>query len=142
DPAIVGRTILVNDRPTVVVGVMPRDFRLLLPPDASVPDDLQAWQPFGSAMPRGPRGQQYLRVIGRMGPGVTIAEARADVAAIAARISREFSEYGRAGRILMAVPLQQDAVREMRPALLALFAGAAILLVIACVNVAGLLMAR
>jgi len=142
DPAIVGRTILVNDRPTVVVGVMPRDFRLLLPPDASVPDDLQAWQPFGSAMPRGPRGQQYLRVIGRMRPGVTIAEARADVAAIAARISREFSEYGRAGRILIAVPLQQDAVREMRPALLALFAGAVILLVIACVNVAGLLMAR
>src|SRR6185312_7559989 len=58
------------------------------------------------------------------------------------RISREFTEYGAAGRIVNTVALQQDDVREMRPALLALFAGVGILLVIACVNVASLLIAR
>ena len=142
DPALVGRPILVNDRPTTVIGVMPKEFRLLLPPDSSVPDDLQAWQPFGANLTRGLRGQQYLRVVGRMKPGVTIADARADITGIAARISREFSDYGSAGRLFLVVPLQQDAVREMRPALLALFAGVAILLVMACVNVATLLIAR
>ena len=142
DPAIVGSQILVNDRPTTVVGVMPKSFRLLLPPDSSVPDSLQAWHPFGSGITRGPRGQQYLRVLGRMRAGVTLADARADIASIAARLSAEFSEYGAAGRLFNTVALQQDDVREMRPALLALFAGVAILLVIACVNVASLLLAR
>jgi hypothetical protein len=77
-----------------------------------------------------------------MKPGATIEEARADVTSIASRISREFTEYGAAGRIFTTVPLQDDDVREMRPALLALFAGVGILLVIACVNVASLLIAR
>lgn len=142
DPSIVGRQILVNDRPTTVLGVMPKSFRLLLPPDSSVPDDLQAWTPFQSGIVRGPRGQQYLRVVGRMRPGVGLADARADISAIASRISREFTEYGAAGRVLNTVALQQDGVRELRPALVALFAGVAILLVIACVNVASLLIAR
>ncbi|HEY3884766.1 MAG TPA: ABC transporter permease, partial [Vicinamibacterales bacterium] len=139
DPALIGRRILVNDRPTTVIGVMPRRFRLLMPPDASVPDDLQAWLPFSDAIVRSPRGQQYLRVVGRMKPGVTIDQARADVTSIASRISREFTEYGAAGRIFTTVPLQDDDVHEMRPALVALFAGVWILLVIACVNVASLL---
>jgi predicted permease len=142
DPGVVGRRILVNDRPTTVVGVMPQSFRLLMPPDASVPDDLQAWLPFADGITRGPRGQQYLRVVGRMKPGTTIEQARADVTSIASRVSREFTEYGAAGRIFITVPLQEDDVREMRPALLALFAGVGILLVIACVNVASLLIAR
>ena len=142
DPSLVGREILVNDRPATVIGVMPQRFRLLLPPDSAVPDDLQAWQPFGPNLERGPRGQQYLRVVGRMRPGVTIDQAREDISGIARRISREFTEYGTAGRIFITVPLHDDGVREIRPALLALFAGVAILLLIACVNVASLLIAR
>jgi predicted permease len=142
DPAIVGRSILVNDRPATVIGVMPRNFRLLMPPDASVPDDLQAWLAFPDAIARGPRGQQYLRVVGRTKTGTTIEQARADVTSIASRISHEFTDYGAAGRVFTTVPLQDDDVREMRPALVGLFAGVVILLVIACVNVASLLIAR
>jgi predicted permease len=142
NPAIVGSQILVNDRPTTVVGVMPESFRLLLPPDSSVPDTLQAWHPFPASIARAPRGQYYLRVIGRMRGGVTLADARADISSIARRLSAEFPEYGAAGRLFNTVALQQDDVREVRPALLALFAGVAILLVIACVNVASLLLAR
>src|SRR5262249_44526910 len=105
-------------------------------------DDLQAWLPFPDAITRSQRGQQYLRVVGRMKPGVTLDQARADVSSIAVHISREFTEYGAGGRIFTTVALQEDDVREMRPALMALFAGVGILLVIACVNVASLLIAR
>jgi predicted permease len=142
DPAIVGRQILVNDRLTTVIGVMPASFRLLMPPDASVPETLQAWTAFGARVTLGPRGQQFLRVIGRMKPGVTIDAARSEIDGIASRISRAFTEYGAAGRIFTTVPLRQDGVRELRPALLALFAGVGILLAIACGNVASLLIAR
>src|SRR5262245_15160492 len=99
DPAIVGRRIQTNGQPVTVIGVMPKDFRLLLPTDSAVPDDLQAWQMLrGANLARGPRGQQFLRVVGRMKPGVSVAEARQEIAAVAAQISREFSEYGTAGR--------------------------------------------
>ena len=143
DPAIVGSRIQVNDQPMTVVGVMPAGFRLMMPPDASVPDDLQAWVLLNpSALTRGPRGQHYLRVVGRMKAGVTSEQAKREVDGIAAQISREFTEYGSAGRVFNTVALQADDVRLVRPVLLALFGGVAILLLIACVNVAGLLVAR
>jgi predicted permease len=142
DPAIVGRRILVNGEPTTGVGGMPSPFRLLLPPDSAVPDDLEAWKPFWPKMTGDPRGQQFLRVVGRLKPGVTLEQGRREVDAIAAAISREFTEYGAAGRRFDTVGLHADGVREIRPALLALFAGVGILLLITCVNVAGLLAAR
>ena len=115
DPALVGRRIEVSGQPTTVVGVMPPGFRLLLPPDASVPDDLQAWLLLDSSYPRWGRGQQFLRVVGRMRPGVRLADARQEVAAIARRVGREEAHYGRAGLTLYAVGLQADGVREVRP---------------------------
>jgi len=142
DPTVVGRTILVNNQPTTVVGVMPADFRLLLPPDASVPDDLQAWLPFPRDITSAPRGQQFLRVVGRLRAGVSIEDGRQEIDTIASTISREFTEYGSAGRAYDTVALQADGVREIRPVLLALLGGVAILLLIACVNVASLLVAR
>jgi putative ABC transport system permease protein len=142
DPSIVGRRILVNNRPTTVFGVMPADFRLLLPPDSAVPDDLQAWQLLNVNFTRWPRTQQFLRVVGRMKAGVPLEAAQQEIAAISERVGLEFSDYGAAGATFYAVGLQDDGVRDMRPALLALFAGVVILLAIASVNVAGLLVAR
>ena len=92
DPSIVGRQILVNDQPTTVIGVMPRSFRLLLPQDSSVPDRLQVWQPFWHDLEREPRGHLFLRVVGRMRPGVTVDQARADLDSIAGRITRELGD--------------------------------------------------
>ena len=143
DPSVVGRRIFANGQPVTVIGVMPKTFRLLLPADSAVPDDLQAWQLLrGAGLPRAPRGQLYLRVIGRMRPGVHLAEARQDVSAVAAQISREFTEYGSAGRQFTTAGLQSDGVREIRPALIALFGGVVLLLIVACVNVTSLLLAR
>ncbi len=98
DPAIAGRRILVNGRPTTVAGVMPADFRLLMPPDAAVPDDLDAWQLLDRALPEFPRGQRFLRVVGRMRDGVSLAAAQQDVARVGVEISKAYPHYGAAGR--------------------------------------------
>lgn len=142
DRSIVGRRVLLNGQAMTVIGVMPRRFRLMMPPDAAVPDDTQAWILFNAPFTRGPRGQQYLRVVGRMKGGVTVEQARREVDAIASQIGREFTEYGGAGRAFTTVSLQADGVRELKPTLLSLFGGVGILLLIACVNVASLLAAR
>jgi predicted permease len=142
DPDMAGKRILVNGNPTTVIGVMPGDFQLLMPPDAAVPDDLDAWLLLDRRLPEFPRGQRFLRVIGRMRPGVTINQAAEDVSRVGEEISRAYADYGAAGRRFETVALQADAVREIRGPLLAMFAGVAILLLIACVNVASLLIAR
>ena len=138
DPSIVGRRIKVNDDFVTIVGVLPRTFRLLLPPDAAVPDHLQAFTPFWPDLESGPRRNLFLRVIGRMRPGVTIEQAREDVAAMSRALTRELGST----RSFTTLALQDDGVREIRGPLLALFGGVAILLTIACVNVASLLIAR
>jgi len=138
DPSIIGRRIEVNDAPVTVVGVMPAGFRLLLPTDAAVPDRLQAFAPFWPDLENGPRQNLFLRVIGRMRPGVTLEGARDDVAALSRTLSRELGTE----RGFTTVALQDDGIKEIRGPLLALFGGVAILLMIACVNVASLLVAR
>jgi predicted permease len=141
DRAIGGTRVVVNGRPATVVGVMAPDFKLLMPPDAAVPDDLEAFQPFDRFLPEYPRGQRFLRVIGRMRPGVELAAAQQDIARVGEEISKAY-QYGAAGRRFETVSLQADGVRDIRGPLLAMFGGVAILLVIACVNVASLLIAR
>ena len=142
DPNIVGKRILVNGNPTTVIGVMPVGFRLLMPPDAAVPDDLEAFALLDRFLPEYPRGQRFLRVIGRMRAGVPLAAAQQDVARVGEEISRAHAYYGVAGRKFETVLLQADSVRDIRGPLLTMFAAVAILLLIACVNVASLLIAR
>lgn len=142
DGTIVGRKIQVNGAPATVIGVMPRDFRLLLPTDSAIPDDQQAWLLFSPGIVFDPRGQQYLRVVGRLKPGASFEQGRQEVTRIAAQISHEFSEYGPAGRVLTTVPLHADDVREFRTVLWGVFSGAVLLLMIACINVGSLLIAR
>jgi hypothetical protein len=112
DPLIAGKRILVNGRPTSIVGVLADDFRLLMPQDAAVPDDLDAFQLFDRSLPEFPRGQRFLRVIGRMRDGVPLAAAQQDVARVGEEISRAYSHYGSAGRKFETVALQADSVRE------------------------------
>jgi predicted permease len=142
DPSLVGRRILAGGRPTTVIGVMPESFRLLLPADAAIPDDQQAWLLLNRNALRGPRQQQFLRVVGRLKPGVSLSEGQHEVAAISRQVGREFTQYGPDGPTFYGVGLQEDATREVRPALLALFAAVCLLLTIGCVNVAGLLVTR
>jgi predicted permease len=142
DPGIVGRRIEVNGQPMTVIGVMPVGFRLMMPPDAAVPDDLEAWVPFNRRYTEGPRGQRYLRVIGRLRPGVSVDEGRDDVARVGREISLAHAFYGASGRQFETVALHLDATRDVRMPLVVLSVGVGILLLMACVNVASLLVAR
>ena len=142
DPAIVGKRIDVNGRPTIVVGVMPVGFRLMMAADSAVPDDLEAWLPFNRRFVEGPRGQRYLRVVGRMREDASFADARADIERVGREISAANAFYGAAGRQFDVQPLRADSTRDLRWPLLVLSMGVAILLLIACVNVGGLLVAR
>ena len=142
NPGIVGGRILVNGRPTTVIGVMPREFRLWMPADANVPTSLQAWRLLPSGFTEWPRGQQFLRVVARMRPGVHLQQLNEDLERIGPQLGREFSEYAAAPPRFFAVALHADGVREFRRPLLALFGGVNLLLAIACVNVANLLIAR
>lgn len=142
NPAIVGRPVQMDGFNPVVIGVMPPGFRMAFPPDAQVPAEIQAWLPFSGNIYAAPRNLYYLRYVGRLKPGVSLAVANAEAAAIASELRNNFTEFADGQIALNVVPLHADAVREIRPALLALFSGTALVLLIACVNVANLLLAR
>jgi putative ABC transport system permease protein len=143
DTSIVGTTIPVSDGQATVVGVMPPGFRPMMPPDSQIPDDLQAWLPMESSwFSEAPRGQRFWRVVARMRPDVTLVEAQAEIARVGTEIGREFTFYGERGLRLTSVRLNAEAVKDVKPTVLMLFGGVALLLIIACVNVASLFVAR
>jgi putative ABC transport system permease protein len=141
DPAVVGRKILVYGTPTTIVGVMPADFRLLFPREASIPEDLEVWIPFDHDLRERPQRQNFLRIVGRLKTGVPFADAKTQVSQIAARIVSEH-DYGTKDRNFNLVSLQGDGTREIQPRLLALSGGVIILLLVSCLNVSSLLLAR
>ena len=141
DPGAVGKTITLNDRPATIAGVMGAGFKILMPADGGVPDDLQAWIPGGPNLRAQPRGQQYLRVVARLKKGASHEQGASEVAAV----GDEMIQSGRShapGARFYAVGMQDDVVRAIRPALIWMFAGVGILLLSACINVAGLLVVR
>lgn len=142
DPAAIGRRVTINDQAASIVGVMPVDFELLFPPDAAVPRNLQAWVPGSARLATQPRGQQYLRVVGRVRDDVPLDAAIQEIATIGASIHAANPGAYTPGSRFYAVGMKDETVRTVRPAVLAMFGGVLLLLVIACVNVAGLLIVR
>jgi putative ABC transport system permease protein len=130
-----GKELLLNDEKYVVVGVMPAGFQFLNP-EASfwVP---AAWRPQLLAYRRG----HYLTVIARLKPGVTLAQSQADISAIMERTRRAYpDETGKLG--VLVEPLHEHLVGDTRRPLLLLLAGVGCVLLIACANIASLLLAR
>ena len=149
-----GRVLTIAGQPRTVVGVMPPDFvfpykSMLGPSGFSRSHDVEAWLPLGFA--DGPnqvtglapvsRSVRLLSVVGRLKPGVTVAQADAEVAGIARQLA---SAHPDSNRIVGAsvVGLHEQAVGGMRPALVLLLAGVGFVLLMACVNLANLLLAR
>jgi putative ABC transport system permease protein len=142
DPRWIGKTVHLNGQSVTLVGVMPPGFRIIFPEGSSVPPEMDAYVPFRSNLAGDPADQSYLRVIGRLRGGVTIAQAQQEMDTLAGQIRAEYSTFADPPLSLQVVPLQGDVVRNIRPALLALFGGAGLVLLIACVNVASLLLVR
>jgi putative ABC transport system permease protein len=134
DPSIVGQDISVNSQRYTVLGVMPEKFLL--------PSFAKAWVPLGwSDAERAIRGNHNYMVIARLKPGVQIQQAKAELGTISTHLEQQYPEDDK-GWGATLVPLHEDLVGGVRTALLVLLGAVAFVLLIACANVANLVLAR
>ena len=130
DPSVINRVVQVEGQPALIVGVMPRG--------TEYPENTDLWLAF---LPPITQSAQYMDVIGRVKPGVSHEAAFADLQSIARGLEEEFPQQ-LSGWSVDVAPLQEDVVGDVRPALLILLGAAGLVLIIACANVANLLLAR
>ncbi|HTT65682.1 MAG TPA: ABC transporter permease [Bryobacteraceae bacterium] len=140
DPAVIGRTITLDGERYEVIGVLPAGFRS--------PDEISRRQPALFVLPDcwppnilHNRGEHYDHAIARLKPGVTLAQARSEMETIAGRLAKAYPGTNREIKLGVA-PLGADMVRRVRTALLVLLGAVGLVLLIACANVANLLLAR
>jgi putative ABC transport system permease protein len=137
---MVGKGLPTQDAAATLAGVLPADFRLQFAPDANVPPDVQIFDLFGPNL-RNMTGR-FLRMVARLRPGITLAEAQRDLDRVSAEMRATFPNMANNQMQLKVAGLQADAFSDVQPALVVLFAGAIFVLSICCVNVASLLLAR
>lgn len=137
DPGIVGSAILINARPSVVIGVLPAWYRHVEEnPDRTA----DVFVPYGFNRAAANRGGHFIKAIGRLAPGTSIETARAELETIAQRLERDYpvSNHGQGVRLR---PLAEAIVADSRQSLLLVSIGVALVLVVACANLANLLLA-
>ncbi len=134
DPNLIGQTLRLNGQQYTVLGVMPPEFQF--------PTGREMWAPrIATERDKVIRGSGYLPVIGRLKPGVTLAQAQQEMDGVAAQLGQEHPQANRELGVAV-VPLPEQLTGQVRPALLVLFGAVGMLLLIACANVASLLLAR
>src|SRR5213595_399978 len=138
DPAVIGRALTLNGESYTVVGVMPRLVQL---PGYENRND-QLWVPIAfPSEEAAQRGNHFLEIVARLKPGVTLKQAQAEMETISARLAQQYPDYNtRIGAVV--VPLHEQVVGDIKPALLVLLGAVGFVLLIACANVANLLLAR
>jgi predicted permease len=138
NPVIVGSNIQLNNQAFTVVGVMPRGFEYPTYPGYRP----QMWKPQNwTAEERAIRDNHNYGVIARLKPGVTLEQAKSELATISDRLAQQYPKDNK-GWGATAVPLRDDLVGDVRPALLILLGAVAFVLLIACANVANLVLAK
>jgi putative ABC transport system permease protein len=135
DPNIVNKTIVLDGKSCLVLGVMPNQFNF--------PQGTEIWVPmnFDSSPGMKQRKAHFLRPVGRLKPGVTLAQAQADTDGIAARLEEQFPDTNN-GCSIKLVSLRDQLVGNTRPTLFILLGAVGFVLLIACANVANLLLVR
>lgn len=136
---VVGRTVTLDNKPCTVVGVMPRGFDFPSP-------NVEAWMPVAyfkqDDVPWEMRGTRWLAGVGRLKPGVTLEAARADLNRVAQTLEAEHPDSNARFGSATVVPLHESMVGEVKTSLLVLLGAVAFILLIACANLANLLLAR
>jgi putative ABC transport system permease protein len=152
DPAAVGQTLRLDDRPTVIVGIMPdgADFGVLQIlsaaaysrgfADRGLQTQVDIWAPLQTDAEQLPRSTHPIFVLGRLAPGATAVSAQSEMAGIAADLEKAYPVN--VARGVHVEPLSSVVFGPVRPALYILLAAVALVLLVACVNVANLLLAR
>jgi putative ABC transport system permease protein len=135
DPRVIGRMILLNDRPTEVVGVMPDGFRFIYHDN-----DLWGAIRLDRSLPYRQVAGRFVNTVGRMDSEVTLDQARTEMRAIGDRLAAQH-EFNRGSSVAL-VPLREELTGQVETALVVLYAAVAVLLAIACFNVANMLLAR
>jgi putative ABC transport system permease protein len=133
---VVGRTIQLNGEPYNVVGVAPAGF--------GVSSKLDVWTPMAfkpDETANDARGGHYINVVGRLKPGVSVAQARAELTVIADQLAKQYPDPQKGWGIFM-MPMQDYLVRDVKPILYTLLGAVGCVLLIACANLANLLLAR
>jgi putative ABC transport system permease protein len=138
DPAIIGRVIRVNMQPHTVVGVLDASFRHV---ESNPERDADVFIPWAFDTATANRGGHFIRAVARLAPGSTVDSARAELVAIAARLEQEYPRDN-TGESVAVQPLHDAIVRNARPALLMLGAAVGFVLLVACANLANLLLAQ
>jgi putative ABC transport system permease protein len=139
DPNVIGKTLTLSGRPHTVIGVMPADFQSL--PTSLIDAPAELYRPVAEPPDEKQRASRHLRAIARLKPGVTIAQAQAEMDLIARQLEHEHPTTNAGGGVHL-VSLREDLIGRVRPALLLLFGAVGFVLLIACANVGNLLLAR
>ena len=130
---VVGQKIMMNNKPATIVGIMPAGF--------TYPDDTEVWVSFPLTPEKEPRDNRYVSVVSRLKPGVSLAQAQAEMDTISQRLAQTYVDTS-AGWGVRITELRESLVKELRTSLLVLMGAVAFVLLIACANVANLLLAR
>ncbi|HSF40178.1 MAG TPA: ABC transporter permease [Thermoanaerobaculia bacterium] len=142
DPATLGKTIQVDGVPHEIVGVMPQGFKLS-PPDDHFPKKVDLWVPMPMDYAESNRNYRSFRVLARLKPGITVDQARSGVEGLGRRLAAEYPDsYLDRSWGLDLVPLREHLVAKVRTPLWVLLGAVIAVLLIACTNVASLLLAR
>jgi len=132
---ILGKAIILDGKDYTIIGVLPAGFRFSTTRE-------EVWTPVPDQLLNGGHGGEFLNVIALLKPGVTLAQAQADMEALTTPWARQFPDWGNGDQRVAVESVRDRYTRELRPALLALLVAAALVLLIACANLANLLLAR
>jgi len=133
---IIGRNVDLDSQPYTIVGVLPSGFQLMFPADVCLP-----FMPWARTLPDDRNWHPGIFAIARLKPGVTREQARTEMVGVTKRLEQQYPLYN-TGVSVSIVGIQEQMVQNVRPALLLLLGAVAAVLLIACVNVANLLIAR
>ena len=142
DPGVIGRAIQIGGGPSEIVGVMPADFELLLPPTAALTLDADLWIAARIDFVNAPENNVFLRPVGRLRDGATREQLQPQLDQIAAELAANNQVKATAGYAVRVEALREDLTRHVRPVLLSLFGAVVFVLLIACANVSNLLLVR
>jgi putative ABC transport system permease protein len=134
DPTVIGKPLMLEGRPHYIIGVMPARFRFPT-------DDTEVWAAIKDNMSGMPRNGRFMAAVGRLKQGVSIAAAQAEVDTLEAQLEAAYPDTNRGWRVRLG-GIHDVAVGDAKPALLTLVAAVGFVLLIACANVANLLLAR